>query len=405
MALLTNLLGANLLTKDGLKPVEQVLSGKTAIALYFSAHWCPPCKSFTPKLAEMFNTSFKAKGLEVVFVSSDRDQKAFDDYYAEQPWVALPYDQREMKAALSKKFKVQGIPSLVILDGDGNVITTNGRDAVMKDPTGMKFPWKPPTKAEKAQMVLANLGEELLAKTNGKPIGLYFSAHWCPPCRSFSPKLAEFYNDGLKDKMEIIFVSSDRDEEAFNDYFKDMPWLALPYGKRQAKEELSEACGVEGIPTFAVINPDGSVVTCDGRSKVIKDPKGDTFPEGWLPSPFNDVNDDPSPLNEEQCLIMFGDGEVSHSSLKQVAEDHFDKAGKDMESMPLRFFSGKAGGVTEQIRKLTCVTDNKLILLDIPDDGAFYVLDLDADEVSAGAVTQFIEDVQAKKVTRQQLQK
>merc|ERR1712039_1127083 len=81
----------------------------------------------------------------------------------------------------------------------------------------------------------------------GKVLGLYFSAHWCPPCRGFTPKLAEWYTAGLKEKMEIIFVSSDRDEASFNEYFKDMPWLALPYEKREAKSELSEACGVQGI--------------------------------------------------------------------------------------------------------------------------------------------------------------
>ena len=25
-------------------------------------------------------------------------------------------------------------------------------------------------------------------------IGLYFSAHWCPPCRGFTPVLADTYN-------------------------------------------------------------------------------------------------------------------------------------------------------------------------------------------------------------------
>lgn len=124
---------------------------------------------------------------------------------------------------------------MVILDADGNLINKDGRDAVMKDPEGAKFPWAPPTKEEKAKMLVEALGQDLVGKAGGKTIGLYFSAHWCPPCRGFTPKLAEMYNDGLKDKMEIIFISSDRYESAFNEYFGEMPWLALPYAKRSEK--------------------------------------------------------------------------------------------------------------------------------------------------------------------------
>jgi nucleoredoxin len=28
-----------------------VFQGKTVIVFYFSAHWCPPCRQFTPVLA------------------------------------------------------------------------------------------------------------------------------------------------------------------------------------------------------------------------------------------------------------------------------------------------------------------------------------------------------------------
>eukprot|EP00747_Dinoflagellata_sp_TGD_P152731 gnl/TRDRNA2_/TRDRNA2_177334_c1_seq1.p1 gnl/TRDRNA2_/TRDRNA2_177334_c1~~gnl/TRDRNA2_/TRDRNA2_177334_c1_seq1.p1 ORF type:complete len:403 (+),score=120.66 gnl/TRDRNA2_/TRDRNA2_177334_c1_seq1:84-1292(+) len=397
------LFGDKLQTKDGEKATEEVLAGKTAVGIYFSAHWCPPCRAFTPKLAQWYTDTLKGKGMEIVFVSSDKDEDAFNEYYGEQPWVSLPYQNRAAKDALSKKYKVSGIPSFVILGPDGATITTAGREAVSSDPAGDKYPWFPPTPAEKAKMVLDALGPDLMAKTAGKPFGLYFSAHWCPPCRGFTPKLAEYYKAGLKDVMEIIFVSSDRDEKSFNEYFSEMPWLCLPYEKRKEKEALSKAFGVNGIPSFCVCNPDGTVVTTDGRSTVESDHHGKNFPDGWLPQPFNNVNDDPSDLNEEKCVIAIGTDNTMCAAVKEVAEEYYTKAGKNIDAMPLRFFSGPDGGVTGQIRSLTKTEGNKLIIIDIPSGGAFYTCD--KAEINADAVRSFIADVDSGKAERKQLQK
>ena len=61
----------------------------------------------------------------------------------------------------------------------------------------------------------------------------------CPPCRGFTPQLASWYGAGLCEKLEIVFVSSDRDQASFDTYFEEMPWLALPFTNREAKEALS----------------------------------------------------------------------------------------------------------------------------------------------------------------------
>merc|ERR1712003_289491 len=248
------------------------------------------------------------------------------------------------------------------------------------------------------------LGPDLLAKaTAGKPIGLYFSAHWCPPCRGFTPKLADFYKNGLNDKMEIFFVSSDRDQKAFDEYFTEMPWKALPFEKREEKATLSDMFEVQGIPSFVVLNNDGTVITTEGRSKVMSDPKGESLPQGWLPQPFNDVNDDPSDLNEEACVIALGADEAMCSAVKIVAEEYYTQAGKDIAEMPFRFFSGPDGGVVNQVRTLTKTNGAKLLLLDIPDDGGFYVCQSDVS--TSGVVREFLEDYKAKKLERQQMQK
>eukprot|EP00438_Fugacium_kawagutii_P012628 Skav215583 [mRNA] locus=scaffold666:56875:69943:+ [translate_table: standard] len=85
----------------------------------------------------------KGKGLEVVFVSGDRDEGSFKEYFGEQPWLSVDFNDKATTEKLNKTFKVKGIPSLVILDGDGKLITTEGRAAVSKDPTGEKLPWLP----------------------------------------------------------------------------------------------------------------------------------------------------------------------------------------------------------------------------------------------------------------------
>ena len=62
-------------------------------------------------------------------------------------------------------------------------------------------------------------------------VAIYFSAEWCPPCKSFTPLLTDFYKK-IKEsdlKLEIVFVSWDKDVNAFKEYFSHMPWLAMPY--------------------------------------------------------------------------------------------------------------------------------------------------------------------------------
>ncbi|CAK9055356.1 Nucleoredoxin [Durusdinium trenchii] len=250
------LLGEHLIKCGGDEKVsvEEALKDKKAVALYFSAHWCPPCRGFTPKLAEAYTSHLKDKGLEVIFVSSDRDDASWKEYCGEMPWLALP---REAKGPVASKFKVRGIPTMIILDPtDGSIITEDGRSAVMKDPTGEKFPWKPPTFKEvmgKGEFLKGEgtVGPEAIA---GKHLGLYFSAHWCPPCRAFTPQLAKWYagvKKELGDKFEIVFCSGDRDDESLKEYYKHMKdegdWCALPFDR---KDDLDGIYKIEGIPTF-----------------------------------------------------------------------------------------------------------------------------------------------------------
>jgi nucleoredoxin len=108
----------------------------------------------------------------------------------------------------------------------------------------------------------------------GKTIGLYFSAHWCPPCRSFTPKLVKFRDANKKD-FEVVFVSSDRSPKAQMAYMKEtgMKWYTLPH-RSSAANALAKKHGIRGIPALIIVSPDGKTITKNGRNDVISNAKG-----------------------------------------------------------------------------------------------------------------------------------
>mmetsp|Transcript_35320 Transcript_35320/g.40806 ORF Transcript_35320/g.40806 Transcript_35320/m.40806 type:complete len:113 (+) Transcript_35320:1-339(+) len=100
-------------------------------------------------------------------------------------------------------------------------------------------------------------------------IGIYFCAHWCPPCRGFTNVLKEVYDRINEEEklLEIIFVSYDGNEAAFERNFSEMPWLALNYTDSRNKL-YKQQFGVTGIPTLVILNKSGEVVTYTGRDDV-----------------------------------------------------------------------------------------------------------------------------------------
>lgn len=389
------------------------MAGKEAVALYFSAHWCPPCRNFTPLLAGQYKklTGELGKPFEVIFISSDKDQASFDEYYSEHPWLALPFEDRDKKNALSKKFKVQGIPTLIVLDPKtGEVITKDGRSAVMEDETGEAFPWKPPT-------IWEALGEDFLSKDDevsideikgpGKVIGLYFSAHWCPPCKAFTPQLAKTYNKVRADgkKFEVIFCSSDRDTASFAEYFGEMPWIAIPHGDKR-KGLLSSMFNVSGIPTLILIDGEtGKVINSSGRAVISSDPDGAKYP--WHPPAVCNMADDVEGINEEVCFCVMAEGCDADMQAKLLeAETALSEETKAAGGETTLFFvaTKKGEGPVDQIRKLTQLGDPngkpQLVILDIPDDGGYYVYDGDVD---AAAMGKFLAAYKAGTLARKQL--
>lgn len=104
---------------------DEALEKKKLFALYFSAHWCAPCRKFTPQLVEYYNrVAPQHPEFEIIFISNDRSQFGFETYLKEtqMPWPAIDYQKLSSKAAL-QKYAGSGIPDLVVLDGSGKVVS------------------------------------------------------------------------------------------------------------------------------------------------------------------------------------------------------------------------------------------------------------------------------------------
>lgn len=142
----SSLFGSTLKTHSGDVPTGDALAGAKVVGIYFSAHWCPPCRGFTPMLADFYNAaqSEHAGALQIVFVSSDRNEHEYNEYFGTMPWVALPLSDGATKQRLSEKFGVRGIPTLVIVDAaTGVTIDASARNTVSEgDVEGALQKWK-----------------------------------------------------------------------------------------------------------------------------------------------------------------------------------------------------------------------------------------------------------------------
>lgn len=104
------------------------LANKKIIALYYSAHWCPPCRAFTPGLVRDYKKlAEKYPQFELIFVSNDHSEPDMLEYmkWGKMPFPALKFGAQEKIPAV-EKLSAEGIPYLVVVDADGKELAGRG---------------------------------------------------------------------------------------------------------------------------------------------------------------------------------------------------------------------------------------------------------------------------------------
>ncbi|HYE08470.1 MAG TPA: thioredoxin-like domain-containing protein [Planctomycetota bacterium] len=111
-------------TADGKRAEAARITDKPLVLIYFSAHWCPPCRTFTPELVDFYAKKGGGTAFEVLFVSSDKAQDAMMGYMTEakMPWVAMQWGASKIPAVKKKYGGPGGIPCLVLLDAQDEVL-------------------------------------------------------------------------------------------------------------------------------------------------------------------------------------------------------------------------------------------------------------------------------------------
>lgn len=131
-------------------------------------------------------------------------------------------------------------------------------------------------------------------------MGLYFSGSWCGPCRRFTPKLVELYQElASKGNFEVVFISSDRNDESFENYLSEMPWLAIPFSDLDTRKRLKDLFKVRGIPNLVIIDENGHVSTEKG-TRIVTEYGAVAYP--FTPEKINFLKEEEEAAKQNQTL-------------------------------------------------------------------------------------------------------
>ncbi|KAL7571076.1 hypothetical protein ACA910_003789 [Epithemia clementina (nom. ined.)] len=373
------------------------------VLLYFSSHWCGPCKTFTPLLCDLYKSlkSQNTEDFEIVFCSMDAFECEYNHYCNSMPWWCLPF-QSPVASRLATMYKAEGIPSLVVIDRDGRLITRDAVSQVACDPAGLNFPWRPRSLVEllPEHYLHADSGSERLPMRglDEKYLLLFAAGQWCRPCRHFTKTLAKAYHNLIRHRQdfEILFLSSDADQESFDSFFGQMPFGAIPFGERAAKAAIANKFSIRRVPVLLVFGPkpacgaDRPLINADARGIIEGDDYITEFP--YRPKKYGDLNVTTHDINTSKSIIVFSEhcDNCEQDDIQEVLRCASDAyvGSEDVMFFWVTYPTPFTQTLRDALRLPARQQNPIMILLDIPDSGGFYVST--CEDVSIESVLSFL---------------
>lgn len=87
----------------------------------FGASWCPSCQTDYPKLKDKYTTLKEKYDLEIVYISTDTDKAAFENYYKAAPFLTF-CDTKGWETQAVKDYHVFATPTYILLDKDLKIL-------------------------------------------------------------------------------------------------------------------------------------------------------------------------------------------------------------------------------------------------------------------------------------------
>jgi cytochrome c biogenesis protein CcmG/thiol:disulfide interchange protein DsbE len=104
------------------QPLDLTSLRGRVVYLDFWASWCGPCRQSFPWM-EIMKSTYEVQGLEIVAVDLDSDRADADRFLKQfHPTFQLRFDP---KGEIAEQYKVQGMPSSVLIDRHGAIRFTH----------------------------------------------------------------------------------------------------------------------------------------------------------------------------------------------------------------------------------------------------------------------------------------
>ena len=100
--------------------VKSLYDIKTNKLVVFGASWCPNCKAEALELLKHYD-AWKAKNVEIVYISIDTDKTAFEEAYKNAPWQTH-CDFKGWDSTAAKDYHITGTPSYFLLDENNKIL-------------------------------------------------------------------------------------------------------------------------------------------------------------------------------------------------------------------------------------------------------------------------------------------